>query len=145
MRYTQPAHAPENIYMLLIAIWFLILVEIEERQSDMHTKNFTIGILSTTSAILLVGLIAIHSRPVQVYADGMTVSGGDYIVSVGANDDQDEEFIFIIDVPSEKLITYRFNRNQIRIEIVNGIDLAQMREAADQQPSSKPRPSYRNP
>ena len=90
--------------------------------------------------ILLVGLAIIHTRPTTVYADGMTVSGGDYILTVGAIVENDEEYVFVIDVPSEKMLAYRFDTGRGRIEIVHGIDLAKIREAAEQQtPANQPR------
>ena len=105
----------------------------------MDTKNFTIGVLSTTAIILFVGLMVIHTRPNPVMADGMSISGGDYVLTVGAIDEIDEEFLFVIDAPSEKMIAYRFDARRGRIEIVFGKDLAQIRETSNQQsPANQP-------
>jgi len=106
----------------------------------MDTKNFTIGVLSTTATILLVGLMVIHTRPNPVFADGMSVSGGDYVLTVGANDETDEEFIFVIDTSANKIIAYRFDARRGQIEIVFGKDLAQLQDPSNQQsPVNQPR------
>lgn len=96
----------------------------------MDSKNFAIGMLSTTAVILFVGLAVIHSRPAPVYADGMTVRGGDYEVTVGALDQDDEELVYIIDAAQQRMIAYRFNSTTERIEIVTGVELANLREQA---------------
>lgn len=98
----------------------------------MDTKNFTIGVLSTTATILLVGLMVIHTQPNPVFADGMSISSGDYILTVGANDEIDEEFLFVIDTSAAKLIAYRFDARRGQIEIVFGKDLAHLLDPSNQ-------------
>lgn len=100
--------------------------------NTMDSKNFAIGILSTTALIMLVGLLVINTRPEPVWADGMTTSGGDYVLTVGAVSTSDEEYLYVIDAPSGKLIAYRFDAGRQRIEIVQGIDLSGLREPAGQ-------------
>ena len=115
---------------------------------NMDSKNFAIGVLSTTAMVLLVGLIVIQSRPTPVRAHGMTAQGGDYVMTVGALDQRDEDLIYIIDAPAEKMIAYRFDARTKRIEIVQGADLAQMRSAAappKKKPPSRGRSSRRRP
>lgn len=96
----------------------------------MDNKNFAIGLLSTTAVILFVGLAVIHSRPASVHADGMTVRGGDYEITVGALDQEDEELVYVIDSSQQRMIAYRFNSNTERIDIVTGVELANLREQA---------------
>lgn len=110
----------------------------------MDSKNFAIGVLSTTALILLVGLIVIQSRPAPVRADGMTTHGGDYVMTVGALNRPDEDLLYIIDAPAEKMIAYRFDARTQRIEIVQGTDLAQMRSASAPAKRKKS-PSRRRP
>ena len=110
----------------------------------MNSKNFAIGILSTTAAILLVGILIIHSRPAPVMASGVTESGGSYVLTVGTFTINDEELLFVINAPAEKMITYRFNTGRGQIEIADKIDLRQMREAsAPAAPQQKPKPKRR--
>ena len=104
---------------------------------------FAIGILSTTATILLVGLFMVHGQPESVRADGMTVSGGDYILTVGSYSDRDEDLLYVIDAPAEKMLVYRFDHARKRIEIVQGVDLAEMRAASDPKASGKKPPTRR--
>ena len=113
----------------------------------MDSKNFAVGVLSTTAVILLVGLVIIHTRSEPVRADGMVVSGGDYLLTVGALDERDEEFVYLIDTPAEKMIIYRFDAVRKQIEVVQGIDLEEMRAVAEPDTTgTKARsPRYRRP
>ena len=108
----------------------------------MDSKNFAIGLLSTTAVILLVGVLIIQSRPAPALASGMTASAGRYVITVGTRTIGDEEFVFVIDTSSEKMIIYRFNSAKLQIELIQGISLKEMRAATDgvQQP---PPPSKR--
>ncbi len=96
----------------------------------MGSKDLTVGVLSITSVILLVGLAIIHTRPAPVLADGMTVARGDYIMTVGSSTQVDEELVYLIDLPEQKMIVYRFDAGRHQIDLVQGIDLAEMRKAA---------------
>ncbi len=80
----------------------------------MDSKNFTIGILSTTAVILFVGLIIISTQPEPAYASGMGDRGGDYIMLTGSMWEQ-EELLYVINTADEKMITYRYDMmaNQI--------------------------------
>jgi hypothetical protein len=60
----------------------------------------------------------------------MTVAGGDYVLTVGSLTQGDEEFVYAIDTREEKLLVYRFDTNRKQIEIVQGIDLAELRRAS---------------
>ena len=103
----------------------------------MDSKNFAIGILSTTAAILLVGVLIIHSRPSPALASGVTETGGNYVLTVGTYTINDEELLFVIDSSALKMITYRFHTGKGEIQIADAIDLQQMRDAtaAAAQPS----------
>jgi len=103
----------------------------------MDSKNFTIGVLSTTAVILLVGMLVIHSRPEPAMAFGMTASGGDYLLTVGALQTRDEELVFVTHAPSMKMNVYRFDVAKAAIERVDEIDLGQMRESAGKAQSSR--------
>jgi hypothetical protein len=109
----------------------------------MDSKNFAIGILSTTAVILLIGVLLLSTRSEPAWASGMTSEGGGYILTVGTDPSEDEELVYVIDAPSEKLIVYRFNAGRGRIDIVQGIDLAEL--TAGQNPPAQPsgpKPGY---
>ena len=110
----------------------------------MDSRDFAIGILSTAALILLVGLLIINTRPEPAWADGMTTTGGDYVLTVGQLAVADEEYVYVLDAPGEKLIAYRFNAPRQQIDIVQGIDLAELRSQdvdAAKQPAGKRSPS----
>lgn len=94
---------------------------------SLDSKDFAIGVLSTAALILLVGLLIINTRPEPAWADGMTTSGGEYVLTVGQLAVADEEYVYVLDAPAEKLIAYRFNAPRQQIEVVQGIDLAELR------------------
>ncbi len=103
----------------------------------MDPKNFTIGVLSTTAAILLVGVVIVQSRPQPVRASGMTASGGEYVLTVGRDISGDQELLYVIDSGTQRMVVYRFNANRQQIELIQGIELDKLREAnaaAGQQP-----------
>ena len=112
----------------------------------MDSKNFAIGVLCTTATILLVGVVLVYSQPEPAMAAGVSVSGGDYTLSVASLDRTDEELVYVIDTPQEKMLVYRFDTNKQRVEIVKAFDLHQIREAAaaELDPSKKP-PAGRRP
>lgn len=109
----------------------------------MDSRNFAIGILSTTAVILLVGLVIVHTRPNPVLASGMTTTSGDYVLTVGTTTIDNEEVVYVIDAPAEKLIAYRFDGARREIQIVDGVDLNELRGAAtaagQQQPTGRKR------
>ncbi len=102
----------------------------ERKSSGMDSRNLAVGVLSTTAVILMVGLAIIHTRPTPAQADGMTVARGDYLMTVGGSTQVDEELVFLIDVPEQKMIIYRFDAGRHQIDMVQGVDLAEMREAS---------------
>jgi len=107
-----------------------------------HSTNFAIGVLSTTAVILLVGLILVQTRPQVLRADGMTTYAGEYVLTVGSLSNVDEELVYVINVPEEKLVTYRFDSHRRQIEVVQGIDLAPLRrDPAVTDPAAKSKPA----
>ena len=106
----------------------------------MDQRNFVIGILSTTAAIMLVGLVLVTTRPTSVSAAGMTATGGDYIMSVGTTPQTDEEYLFVVDVPAQKMVVYRFDANKGVVDLVQGIDLSVFRQPPPGQPPGRRQP-----
>ena len=109
----------------------------------MDSKNFAIGILSTTAVILLVGLVVVHTRPDPAFAAGMTTTSGDYVLTVGTATIGNEEVLYVIDAPAEKLIAYRFHGARREIEVVAGVDLKELRDAAAA--AGQPQPGQQRP
>ena len=95
-------------------------------------KDLTIGLLSTTAVILLVGLVVVHSRPGPALAVGATVATpmGEYVMSVGAWT-SDEEVVYVTDSAAGRMIVFRFNSSTQQIDLVQGVDLAEMRRTAE--------------
>ncbi len=91
----------------------------------MDTKNFAIGVLSTTAVILLVGVLIIHSQSSPALAAGMTTEGGKYVMTVGAIEPA-EDLVFVINATAQKMIIYRFDVGRSRIVRVERVDLKKM-------------------
>ncbi len=94
----------------------------------MDTKTFTIGILTTTAVILLTALVILQTLPQPAVASGgMTVTGGDFVMTVGRDSSGDQEFVYVIDGSSQRLIVYRFDTARKQIQIAQGLDLGELR------------------
>ncbi len=98
----------------------------------MDSKNFAIGVLSTTAAVLFVGLLVIGTRPTPVFASGVTETAGDYVLTVGTSTINNEEVLYVINASSNKMIVYHFNSVSKRIETLHGIDFASYKQAKKQ-------------
>jgi hypothetical protein len=109
----------------------------------MDQRN-TIGVLSTTAAILLVGLVLVTTRPIPAIAAGMTATGGEFIMTVGTTPQTDEEYLYVVDVPTQKMAIYRFDVNKGVVDLVQGVDLSQFRQQPGQPPPGQP-PGRRKP
>ena len=98
----------------------------EMHQTD--SKNFAIGVLSTTAVVLFVGLLIVQSNPPKVHASGMSTWGGGYMMTVGALSRNDDEVVYVTDSAAQKLAAYRFDANRREIQILQGIDLSDLRQ-----------------
>lgn len=109
----------------------------------MDTKNFTIGVLSTTAVVLLVGLFLMHAPQQPAFAGGMTILKDDFNLVVGAANKNDEDLVYVIDGPGEKMVSYRYDAGRKEIILVQGISLKEMRAAGQggAAPGSKNPPS----
>jgi len=116
-----------------------------------HSPNwpatFLIGMLSTTAAILLSALVIVSSAARTASAGPMTTSGGDYVMTVGSLMNRDEEFVFLTHTSSEKMIVYRFDAGRRQVEVVQGLDLAALRDenSAPAAPKGNRPSPYRQP
>jgi len=106
-------------------------MESERNQTSnrVDTRNFAIGVLSTTAVILFVGLVLLHAGREPAWAAGMTAEGGEYVLTVGTGVFRDEELVYVIHAPTQRMVTYRFDTARKQIEIVQGTDLAELRQA----------------
>jgi hypothetical protein len=107
----------------------------------MDAKNFTIGILSTTAVILLVGLFVIHSRPEPSYASGMNAQGGDYLLTTGQLQDS-EELLYVVDAQNRRMVVYRFDINRKQIQHTFAKNLTAL-EPGDDSAKAAPQPRSR--
>ena len=95
-------------------------------------RDVAIGALSIVAVILFVTLfLSDRGGAPPAFADGMSVSGGDYVVAVGGAVLADEDFVYVIDIPMERVIAYRFDAARQQIEIVQGVELSELRTEAD--------------
>ncbi|RJP32738.1 MAG: hypothetical protein C4547_13560 [Phycisphaerales bacterium] len=101
-------------------------------------KDLTIGVLSVTALILLVGLVIVQTRPAPAFAAGMTTSGGDYVMSIGkVQRSSPDDLLYVIDTVEEKMIAYTCDVNRRELKMTDAVDLKKLREAAKapQQPT----------
>ncbi|HNQ21961.1 MAG TPA: hypothetical protein PKK06_02595 [Phycisphaerae bacterium] len=103
----------------------------------MDSRNITIGVLTITAVILLVGVLTLNVRPEPALAAGMAAQGGDYVLTVGRVTTNDE-LLYAIDSSANKLVVYRFDGNRRQIEPVQTINLKEMQDAAAGQSSGTP-------
>jgi hypothetical protein len=119
-------------------------IRTDKGTNNMDSRNFVIGLLSTTAAILLVGVVVVMTRPTPALAAGMTTSGGDYILTVGTGTPLDEEFVYVVDTAAHKMLAYRFDANRGSIEIIQGVDLSELRQGAGNAPGGQNPPPGRS-
>lgn len=87
------------------------------------TKNATIIVLAVTAVILLAILIGINTEQSSLAA-GASVRNVDYIMATCAIADN-KDVLFLIDVPSRKMIVYNANRQvpAKAVEVMTNVDL----------------------
>lgn len=88
----------------------------------MDRNTFTIGVLSITAVILLVGILVIGSMPAPAVAVGMNDRGGDYLV-VTSYVNTGTELVFVIDAATARMVAYTFDINARLIDMWDGVDL----------------------
>lgn len=84
----------------------------------MDSKNLTIGALSTTAVILLVGLVIVHSRPTPAYGSGTTAQSSAYVMTTGFYR-VNEELLYVTDVAKQRMVIYRVNPQTRQIEMTD--------------------------
>lgn len=95
----------------------------------MDKRDFTIGVLSITAVILLVGLIMVNTAARPAFADaGVGVESGDYVLATGAHR-IDEDLLYVVDCVAQRLIVYRFDVDTWQnFSPTDGVDLAAVKQ-----------------
>ena len=75
----------------------------------MDSKTFTIGVLSLTAVVLLVGLIVVSVMPQPAVASSTSAEGGDYTITAGRVT-RDAELLYVINNSAQILVAYGFDR-----------------------------------
>ena len=87
------------------------------------TQNVTIVLLCVTAAILTTLLVTAYVNTGQTAYAGPTSRGGDYMMTTGMYDDA-LDFIYVIDIASEKLNMYYLDTPKATIVVGDTIDLS---------------------
>jgi hypothetical protein len=89
----------------------------------MNTKDFTIGVLSVTAVILLVGFLLLQAIPPQpVLASGESGAIGDYILNTAYVDAQCE-VISILDTATQRLNFYQLDPLNNQLMLLTSMDV----------------------
>ena len=73
--------------------------------------NLTIGVLSITAVVLLVGVLLAPGWQAPAYAIGQLDRGGDYIMLTGQFS-KSSEMVYLIDAAAQKLNAYSYDWNR---------------------------------
>ncbi len=86
-------------------------------------RNLTIGVLTITAVILLVGiLLASNSTSHQAMAIGQIDRGGDYIIVTGQFT-LNTELVYVVDAATRRMCAYSYDTTRRRIALWNQQDL----------------------
>ncbi len=89
-------------------------------------RNYTIGVLSITATILLVGLLLATNQPSnQAHAFGQIDRGGDYIMVTGQFTDN-EELVYVTDAAAQRLNAYSWETTTQSFVLWDSLDLAKL-------------------
>ncbi len=93
-------------------------------------QSYTIGVLSITAAVLLVGVILIPDRAGNsAMAFGQLDRGGDYIILTGQFN-ENSELIYITDAAARRLNVYSYDPTTRQIIVWDSVDMARLDMAA---------------
>jgi len=87
------------------------------------SKNITIGLLCVSAAILTTVLILGGGD--QAQGDGVSVSGGEYIMFSGQVT-AGTDMLYVVDLTVKKMNAYHFNPMQNVIEMKDQVDLTKV-------------------
>lgn len=98
----------------------------------MDKQTFSIGVLSLTAVVLLVGIAVVASLPQPAAAIGQMDRGGDYIM-VTSQFNTGTELIFVVDGATGRMTAYAYNINTKQIQPWDWIEFSQyMRRSEDE-------------
>ena len=93
----------------------------------MNNQNFTIGVLTVTATILLVGVILMGTIGQQrAQAFSQIDRGGDYVMVTSQWRSQ-HELLWVLDARSQVLGLYFFEPRRARLELVDTMALGEQR------------------
>lgn len=94
---------------------------------------------SLTSVVFLVGIARLdRSGSTPAFASGVTASSGEYVVTVGSLTDRDEEMVYVINSANQKMASYRYEVRSKALELVQQLDLEDMRKSVTTAPKGGP-------
>jgi hypothetical protein len=110
------------------------------------SQNLTIGVLSITAVVLLVGVVlTVVGGQNQARAIGQTAWGGDYIVATGQFT-QNSELVYVMDARARRLNAYSFDKTRRQLIYWHSQDLGGLLGGAgafQESDSERGRPSRR--
>ncbi len=110
------------------------------------SQNLTIGVLSITAVVLLVGVVLmVVGGQNEARAIGQTAWGGDYIVVTGQFT-QNIELLYVMDARARRLNAYSFDKTRWQLIFWHSQDLGGLlggAGAAEESGSERGRPSRR--
>jgi hypothetical protein len=90
-----------------------------------NAENLTITLLIVAAAVLTSLLLAGYVHNAPACGGVASVKEGDYVMSVGAYD-QDNDFVYVIDIASNRLNLYYVNINTNAIVFRDTVDLSKV-------------------
>ena len=111
--------------------------------------GLSIGILSVTAVVLLVGIVVVSVVQKSAMAIGMSDRGGDYIV-VTVQFTQSKEAIVVTDAAAERMAAYMFNETNRRMDPISVYDLKLLKDkvvggAREERRNTRPERERRRP
>lgn len=89
----------------------------------MNKQTFTIGVLSITATVLLVGILVVLSIPRPAHAIGELDRGGDYVM-VTSQFMSNWEVVFITDAAVGRMGAYFYNINTKTVQLIDMVEFA---------------------
>jgi hypothetical protein len=91
-------------------------------------QTFTIGVLSLSACVLLVGWLLLALTPPPAHAIGQSDRGGDYVV-LTQQISTSQEALVLVDAASKRMVVYAFDFNNKNLVLLDGFDLGGLRGA----------------
>src|SRR5260221_14390533 len=85
-------------------------------------SNLTIGVLSITAVVLLVGVFITLSQQNSAMAIGQLDRGGDYILVTGQFTDT-TELVYVTDAAAQRMNIYSYDQSTRQFDLWDNIDL----------------------